>query len=88
MDGSLDAIGAAVRVLLAERLHVALGDVPADAGASLQDLGLDSTAILSLVVGIEDRFDIEIPDDEITVANFGTVAAITRYVGERTAAAR
>jgi hypothetical protein len=57
VDGSLDAIGAAVRVLLAERLHVAPGDVPADAGASLQDLGLDSTAILSLVVGLEDRFD-------------------------------
>ncbi|HEY7069052.1 MAG TPA: acyl carrier protein [Acidimicrobiales bacterium] len=86
MDGSLDAIGAAVRVLLAERLHVAPSDVPADAAASLQDIGLDSTAILSLVVGLEDRFDIEIPDLDITVANFGTVAAITRYVADRTAA--
>ena len=79
------AVDAGVRALLAERLHVAPEDVPEDADASLQDLGLDSTAILSLVVGLEDRFDIEIPDVEITVENFGTVAAITRYVGDRVA---
>ena len=80
------AVDAGVRALLAERLHVAPEDVPEDADASLQDLGLDSTAILSLVVGLEDRFDIEIPDVEITVENFGTVAAITRYVVHRVAA--
>jgi acyl carrier protein len=86
VDGSLGVIDAGVRELLAERLHVAPTDMPADAEASLQDLGLDSTAVLSLVVGLEDRFDIEIPDVEITVANFGTVAAITRYVADRAGA--
>ena len=86
MDERLAAIDSGVRTLLVERLHVDPEEVPADDDASLLDLGLDSTAILSLVVGLEDRFDIEIPDVEITVQNFGTVAAITRYVGDRVAA--
>jgi acyl carrier protein len=35
-------------------------------------------------VGIEERFDLEIPDRDITVDNFGSVAAITSYVaGQR-----
>ena len=51
-----------------------------DAEASLLDLGLDSTAILSLVVGIEERFGIEIPDHDITLDNFSSLRAISRYV--------
>ena len=72
-------IDAQLRTLLTQRVRLAHADT-VDAGASLLDLGLDSTGILSLVVGIEERFDLEIPDRDITVDNFGSVAAITRYV--------
>jgi acyl carrier protein len=81
VDERLAAIDSGVRTLLAERLRVDPEDVPADDDASLLDLGLDSTAILSLVTGIEDRYDVEIPDKEITLDNFGSLRAICRYLG-------
>ena len=76
-------IDAQLRTLLEQRVRLAHA-ATVDAQASLLDLGLDSTGILSLVVGIEERFGIEIPDRDITVDNFGSVATITRYVaGQR-----
>jgi acyl carrier protein len=75
-------IDAQLRALLAQRVRLAHADT-VDAGAALLDLGLDSTGILSLVVGIEERFDFEVPDRDITVDNFGSVAAITRYVAAK-----
>ena len=81
MDERLAAIDSGVRTLLVERLHVDPEEVPADDDASLLDLGLDSTAILSLVTGIEDRYGVEIPDKEITLDNFGSLRAICRYLG-------
>ena len=80
MDESLAAIDAGVRELLAERLHVEPDDVAADVDASLLDMGLDSTAILSLVTGLEDRYDVEIPDIDINLDNFGSVGAVSRYM--------
>jgi acyl carrier protein len=80
VDESLAAIDAGVRELLAERLHVESVDVPADVDASLMGMGLDSTAILSLVTGLEDRYDVEIPDRDITLDNFGSVGAVSRYM--------
>jgi acyl carrier protein len=78
-------IDAEVRALLAERLHIAPNDMPAGDGTSLLDLGLDSTAILSLVVGLEEAFDVEIPDRDITLDNFGAVDSIGRYLAARLA---
>lgn len=80
------AIDAQVRALLVERLT--LVDAPVDGrldpDAPLVDMGIDSTGIMSLVVGIEERFDIEIPDHDITTATFGTLTAIVAYVAWRT----
>jgi acyl carrier protein len=68
-----------LRDLLAGR--AAFGDaLSVDAHASLLDHGLDSTAVMSLVVGIEESFGIDIPDAAITESNFGSVAAICRYI--------
>ena len=79
------SIEARVKALLAERLLAAeSGSAAAIADdATLAELGLDSTAILSLVVGLEDEFDIEIPDREINPDNFGKVDGICRYVADR-----
>ncbi|HKE74820.1 MAG TPA: acyl carrier protein [Acidimicrobiales bacterium] len=76
------AIDAQVRTLVAERLRLADAalDGPLDPDASLPELGIDSTGVMSLVVGVEERFDIEVPDGDITTANFGTLRGITGYV--------
>ncbi|MGH8825110.1 MAG: phosphopantetheine-binding protein, partial [Jiangellaceae bacterium] len=49
----------------------------------LRDAGLDSIAILSLVVGLEEEFDLEIPDRDVVVDNFGSVDGVVRYVARR-----
>jgi acyl carrier protein len=77
------SVGARVKAMLAERLQVAPRATAIADDATLADLGLDSTAILSLVVGLEDEFGIEIPDREINPDNFGRVDAISRYVSGR-----
>ena len=80
-DGVAD-IDDGVRTLLVQRLGVETGF---DEHAELRDLGLDSAALLSLVVGLEEAFDIEIPDREITIEHFATMRSIGTYVATRVA---
>jgi acyl carrier protein len=79
----LAGIDALVRWLLAERSSID-GDGAAIAErASLAELGLDSAAILSLVVGLEEEFGIEIADFDIIPDNFGNLERIARFVARR-----
>jgi acyl carrier protein len=75
-------IEAQLRDLLVRRLRFDRA-ATVDGDASLLDLGLDSTAILSLVVGIEECFGIEIPDRDIALENFSSLWAISRYIARQ-----
>ena len=44
---------------------------------------LDSMALMQLVAFLEEEFDIEIDDTEVTAENFRTIADIERLVGGR-----
>ncbi|MGH8773896.1 MAG: acyl carrier protein [Jiangellaceae bacterium] len=80
MHSNLADIDVQVRALLEERLKVSGNGAVIAGDASLSDLGLDSIAILSMVVGLEQEFDVEIPDQDVSLDNFGSVASIVRYV--------
>jgi acyl carrier protein len=41
---------------------------------------LDSMAIVTVLVGLEERFDIVIEDDEIDEETFETLGSLTRFV--------
>lgn len=43
-------------------------------------VGLDSIETAALVVGIEEEFEISVPDPDITVALFETIGTLTDYV--------
>lgn len=43
-------------------------------------VGLDSMETLSLVAGIEKEFDIEIPDEDLTVELFKNIGILAEYV--------
>jgi acyl carrier protein len=47
-----------------------------------EDLGLDSTSLLVLLMNLEDNGDIEIDPDELTSEVFADVGSLTRYVEE------
>ncbi len=43
-------------------------------------IGFDSVAYVRLVAFIKERYEIVVPDSDVTVGNFGTVEAIHAYL--------
>lgn len=50
-------------------------------GTDLWEAGMDSLLSVSLLVALEDEFDIEFPDDLLTRETFSSVDRITAAVG-------
>lgn len=46
----------------------------------LRDIGLTSLDMVNLMLAVEGEFDLHIPEDEMTPANFRSVAMIDRLV--------
>lgn len=44
-----------------------------DPNRDLQELGMDSLAFIRIIVGIEDEFEIEFPDDYLLISNMNTL---------------
>ena len=82
----------AIGRILIESLELSLDPSELHPATDLRDdLGLDSAALLELVLAIEAEFGVEIDVEEITEANFRTIAAISGFlhsrVGNRSGAA-
>jgi len=77
-----DTLRREVKDLLASglRLQIAPGDVPDDAPIFGEALGLDSIDALELVVLVEDRFHVSIPDEEVGRRAFGSVNALVDFI--------
>jgi acyl carrier protein len=60
------------------RLATAIDGLPDD--ADLFAAGLDSLAIVNVMLAVEDRFDIEIPDAQLNRATFSSIAALSAVV--------
>jgi acyl carrier protein len=43
----------------------------------------DSMAVVTVVTGLEEEFDIEIDDDDITAEMFETVGSLARFISEK-----
>ena len=46
---------------------------------------IDSTGVLELIGFIEERYEVEIADEEVLPENLDSIANIIRFVGEKTA---
>ena len=57
------------------------------ADQSLQDAGLTSIDLVTLMLAVEVEFELEIPQEQMTPQNFQSVAAIRRLVENLCAAA-
>lgn len=80
MDGT--ALRTEVKELLATglRLDIAPADIPDDAPIFGEGLGLDSIDALELVVLVEERFQVAIPDEEIGRRAFASVNALVDFI--------
>ena len=72
---------AIIRNYLTEELVSFNEHVPDD--APLEDYDLDSAQIVSLVLFLEEQFNVHIGDDEITIDNLGNVHALAAFVNHK-----
>lgn len=70
-----------VKKLIAENLDVADVDSITDSTSITDDLGADSLDVVDLVTAVNDKFSVEIPDDE--VENIKTVGDIVKYIEDK-----
>ena len=68
-----------LKKFLVDELHVNAGDVTMEAELS-GDLGINSLEIAELVMQCEEKFDIEIAEEDLR--NFTTVGDVVHYLEE------
>ena len=66
-----------VKEVVVEQLNVSADEVKEDS-KFVEDLGADSLDVVELVMALEEKFDIEIPDDE--AEKIQTVADVVTYI--------
>lgn len=70
-----------VKKVVVDRLKVS-GDEVTEAASFVDDLGADSLDVVELVMGLEEEFDVEIPDED--AEKIATVADAVAYVEDKT----
>ena len=77
-----DRLRAEVKELLTDglRLQVKPQDIDDDGPIFGEALGLDSIDALELVVLVEERFRVSIPDEEVGKRAFGSVNALVDFI--------
>jgi D-alanine--poly(phosphoribitol) ligase subunit 2 len=58
-------------------------EYPDDRDTNLLDQGIDSVNFIKLIVSIESKFNIAIPDEELLFENFSTTRLILHYLTEK-----
>lgn len=66
-----------IKEVVVEQLSVDVNEVKEDA-KFVEDLGADSLDVVELVMALEEKFDIEIPDDE--AEKIATVKDVITYI--------
>lgn len=84
---SQDDMKRALREILAKQGRLAASIDTLSDDADLHAAGLDSLAIVNVMLAVEDRFDVEIPDADLNRVTFSSVSALaavlTRIQSER-----
>jgi acyl carrier protein len=85
----MSSVESQVREVLGAALQ--LGPRVAQLGSGSQLLGalpeLDSMAVVTLITALEERFGIEVSDDEISADTFATFGDLVRFIESKLSAA-
>jgi acyl carrier protein len=73
---------AAVAEVVHRILRARAIEQPVEAEEDLREAGLTSLDMVSLVLSVEAEFGVKIPDQEITPANFRSIATIETLVSQ------
>ncbi|HVN29680.1 MAG TPA: acyl carrier protein [Candidatus Binataceae bacterium] len=80
---SREVIEDAIREILAEELEVDLRSFGGNGSSTPllgRGIGLDSVDALTLISALENRFDVEVSDDDLTVGLFKTIGTLAEYI--------
>ncbi len=72
----------AIREVVAEQIGVAFDAQNFDFEGDLYSAGLTSLATVGLMLGLEERFDIEFPESMLGRSTFRSIAAISEAVSK------
>lgn len=81
------AIQSAIKQLLIDDLQAdaaLIADADSDTPLLGRGIGLDSVEALRLALGLENAFDISIPDADLNVELFATLGTVTEYIFQKT----
>ena len=74
-----------IRAVLIEQFHVDAGSIGPQ--VALDQLGLDSLALMEFVFAVEDRFDVRIPEERLDPRQAGvTLAQLATLIDDAVAA--
>ncbi len=73
-----------IRKILVSQIYVEIPAAQMHEDASMRDVfGVDSLGFLELKDGVEDEFEISIPEDDFTVENFSTIRRLATLVDDQ-----
>jgi len=73
-----------IREILAQSGRLAVPVESLEDEADLFAAGLDSLAIVNVLMSIEERFDIELPDELLSRRSFSSISTLKRVVSDLT----
>ena len=71
-----------VKKIVIELLKIDENETSLHSDTNLQNVGMDSITFISLVVEIEETFDIEYPDDKLLIIESGTLKQIVTVIDD------
>ncbi|HEX9009716.1 MAG TPA: acyl carrier protein [Holophagaceae bacterium] len=70
-----------LRTFITENFFVEDADLRGEISLTRSGI-IDSTGVMEILLFLEERFGIKVPDDEITPENLDTLDNLVRYVGQ------
>lgn len=72
-----------VKKLIKEKLRLRVEvDQVEDSLAFGTGSGFDSTTLMELIVQLEEKYNVVVPDEDLVLDNFGSVSGISRYLSK------
>ena len=75
-----DEILNALRTLMVEQLEVQVPEQLQDGHRLYEDLNIDSIMVLQLIVDVEERFEVTVPEEDVDPEVFKTVGSLVAFI--------
>jgi acyl carrier protein len=83
VQSDVETILAALRQIVVNELNVAVPIERIDASAALEDLNIDSVAMIELISAVEARFDFTFTDSDLVLSSFASLGALSEVIARR-----